>query len=231
MTSVLILGLLIGLRHAIEADHVAAVATLSTRSGSLRGALRLGAVWGIGHTLTLLIVGTAFLYLDTIVPERLVQALEITVGIMLILLGMDVVRRMLKDHIHFHVHPHAGGVVHFHAHSHKGELEHNLSQHEHNHATEFPLRALIVGLVHGLAGSAALVLLTLQTIQSPLIGILYIVLFGVGSIIGMAAISLVIVIPFYYSGKGLTWVHNGLKSVAGTATIVIGALLIYQNSV
>ncbi len=231
MTSVLILGLLIGLRHAIEADHVAAVATLSTRSGSLRGALRLGVVWGIGHTLTLLIVGTAFLYLDTIVPERLVQALEITVGIMLILLGMDVVRRMLKDHIHFHVHPHAGGVVHYHAHSHKGELEHNLSQHEHNHATEFPLRALIVGLVHGLAGSAALVLLTLQTIQSPLIGILYIVLFGVGSIIGMAAISLVIVIPFYYSGKGLTWVHNGLKSVAGTATIVIGALLIYQNSV
>ncbi len=231
MTSVLILGLLIGLRHAIEADHVAAVATLSTRSSSLRGALRLGAVWGIGHTLTLLIVGTAFLYLDTIVPERLVQALEITVGIMLILLGMDVVRRMLKDHIHFHVHPHAGGVVHFHAHSHKGELEHILSQHEHNHSTEFPLRALIVGLVHGLAGSAALVLLTLQTIQSPLIGILYIVLFGVGSIIGMAAISLVIVIPFYYSGKGLTWVHNGLKSVAGTATIVIGALLIYQNSV
>jgi len=231
MTSVLILGLLIGLRHAIEADHVAAVATLSTRSSSLRGALRLGAVWGIGHTLTLLIVGTAFLYLDTIVPERLVQVLEITVGIMLILLGIDVVRRMLKDRIHFHSHPHAGGVVHFHAHSHKGELEHILSQHEHNHSTEFPLRALIVGLVHGLAGSAALVLLMLQTIQSPLIGILYIVLFGVGSIIGMAAISLVIVIPFYYSGKGLTWVHNGLKSVAGTATIVIGALLIYQNSV
>lgn len=231
MTSVLILGLLIGLRHAIDADHVAAVATLSTRSSSLRGALRLGAVWGIGHTLTLLIVGTAFLYLDMLVPERVVQALEITVGTMLILLGIDVVRRMLKDRIHFHVHPHAGGVVHFHAHSHKGELEHILSQHEHNHSTEFPLRALIVGLVHGLAGSAALVLLTLQTIQSPLIGILYIVLFGVGSIIGMAAISLVIVIPFYYSGKGPTWVHNGLKSVAGTATIVIGALLIYQNSV
>lgn len=231
MTSVLLLGLLIGLRHAIEADHVAAVATLSNRSSSLRGALRLGAVWGIGHTLTLLIVGTAFLYLDMLVPERVVQALEIMVGIMLILLGIDVVRRMLKDRIHFHVHPHAGGVVHFHAHSHKGELEHIVSQHEHNHSTEFPLRALIVGLVHGLAGSAALVLLTLQTIQNPLIGVLYIVLFGFGSIIGMAAISLVIVIPFYYSGKGLTWVHNGLKCITGTATIVIGALLIYQNSV
>ncbi len=231
MTSVLILGFLIGLRHAIEADHVAAVATLSNRSSSLRGALRLGAVWGIGHTLTLLIVGTAFLYLDMLVPERVVQALEIMVGIMLILLGIDVVRRMLKDRIHFHVHPHAGGVVHFHAHSHKGELEHIVSQHEHNHSTEFPLRALIVGLVHGLAGSAALVLLTLQTIQNPLIGVLYIVLFGFGSIIGMAAISLVIVIPFYYSGKGLTWVHNGLKCITGTATIVIGALLIYQNSV
>lgn len=231
MTSVLILGFLIGLRHAIEADHVAAVATLSNRSSSLRGALRLGAVWGIGHTLTLLIVGTAFLYLDMLVPEWVVQALEIMVGIMLILLGIDVVRRMLKDRIHFHVHPHAGGVVHFHAHSHKGELEHIVSQHEHNHSTEFPLRALIVGLVHGLAGSAALVLLTLQTIQNPLIGVLYIVLFGFGSIIGMAAISLVIVIPFYYSGKGLTWVHNGLKCITGTATIVIGALLIYQNSV
>jgi len=231
MTSVLILGFLIGLRHAIEADHVAAVATLSNRSSSLRGALRLGAVWGIGHTLTLLIVGTAFLYLDMLVPERVVQALEIMVGIMLILLGIDVVRRMLKDRIHFHVHPHAGGVVHFHAHSHKGELEHIVSQHEHNHSTEFPLRALIVGLVHGLAGSAALVLLTLQTIQNPLIGVLYIVLFGFGSIIGMAAISLVIVIPFYYSGKGLTWVHNGLKCITGTATIVIGALVIYQNSV
>lgn len=231
MTSVLILGFLIGLRHAIEADHVAAVATLSNRSSSLRGALRLGAVWGIGHTLTLLIVGTAFLYLDMLVPERVVQALEIMVGIMLILLGIDVVRRMLKDRIHFHVHPHAGGVVHFHAHSHKGELEHILSHHEHNHSTEFPLRALIVGLVHGLAGSAALILLTLQTIQSPLIGVIYIVLFGFGSIIGMAAISLVIVIPFYYSGKELTWVHSGLKCVTGTATMVIGALVIYQNSV
>jgi len=231
MTSVLILGLLLGLRHAIEADHVAAVATLSTRSGSLRGALRLGAVWGIGHTLTLLIVGTAFLYLDTLVPERVVQALEITVGIMLILLGIDVVRRMLKDRIHFHVHRHASGIAHLHAHSHSGEAEHALLQHEHDHAARFPLRALFVGLVHGLAGSAALILLMLQTIQSPLVGILYIVLFGIGSIIGMAAFSIVIVIPLHCSGKGLTWLHKGLQCVAGAASIVIGTLLVYQNSV
>ena len=181
-------------------------------------------MWGIGHTLTLLIVGTAFLYLDTIVPERLAGTV----------LYIQMPRTGTRNHGRHYADfawgrcctPHVKRPNPFSysstcwrccpfprsLHSHKGELEHILSQHEHNHSTEFPLRALIVGLVHGLAGSAALVLLTLQTIQlSPLIGILYIVLFGVGSIIGMAAISLVIVIPFYYSGKGLTWVHNGLK--------------------
>ena len=226
--TLLLLGFVIGMRHAVETDHVAAVASLATRSGSLRDTVRQGAAWGLGHTLTLFLFGSVVLVLDLIMPERMAQALEFTVGLMLIGLGIDVLRRLAQEKIHFHLHHHDDGEVHFHAHSHVGENDHDPRQHEHEHPGRFPLRALLVGLMHGMAGSAALILLTLQTFHSPLLGLLYIALFGVGSMLGMALLSIIIAIPLRYSARGMTWLHNGLQGVIGFVTVGVGAMLVYQ---
>ncbi len=228
MNAILVLGFLLGMRHALEADHVAAVASLATRSRGTRHAMFQGAAWGLGHTITLFLACSAVLFLDTVVPERLAQGLEAAVGAMLILLGADVIRRMLRDRVHFHTHQHGDGVVHFHAHSHAGESGPHTSQHRHAHLRDFPVRALCIGLVHGLAGSAALILLTLTTVASPKLGLLYVGLFGLGSIGGMAVLSLIISVPLR-STRGFTRLHNGLQATVGLATIAIGSLLLYDN--
>lgn len=194
--SILVVGLLLGMRHATEADHLAAVATLATRHRSLAQTLRQGVAWGVGHTLTLMAFGGLVFVLGQSIPPGLEKALETAVGVMLVLLGADVLRRLARERIHFHVHRHAPGTAHVHAHSHRGEGEHDRSPHDHAHAPmRWPLRALAVGMVHGLAGSAALVALSMQSVPSLPIGIGYIALFGVGSIAGMALLSVVIAMP------------------------------------
>ena len=219
--TLLLLGFLIGMRHALEADHVAAVATLATRSDSFADTIRQGTVWGIGHTITLVLFGSAVLWMDNLMPQQVAMALESAVGVMLVILGFDVIRRLLRDRVHFHRHRH-GRRSHFHAHSHAGESGHDDSAHSHSHAQAFPLRALLIGLMHGMAGSAALIILTLETMHSPLQGMLYMLLFGLGSMLGMALLSAVIAIPLRHSARGLTWLHNGLQLVIGVATIMIG---------
>ena len=220
-------GFLLGMRHAVEADHVAALASLSTRPTSWVHAVRIGAVWGLGHTLTLFIVGTIVLLADTVVPERIAWGLELAVGVMLVGLGADVLRRLLRDRVHFHVHVHAhdNGTTHFHAHSHAEENGHC---HEHGHG--FPGRALVVGLTHGMAGSAALVLLAIAKAPSVAMGILYIGVFGAGSILGMALLSVAISMPLRYSARLITSksFHNGLQGIVGVATVLIGFLLISE---
>ena len=228
--SILLLGFMIGMRHAIETDHVAAVASLATSSGSIGDTVRQGAAWGLGHTLTLFVFGSIVLVFDAVLPEQLAHTLELLVGIMLIALGFDVLRRLARDKIHFHTHHHDDGEQHFHAHSHVGERVHQPERHHHAHTEGFPLRALYVGLMHGMAGSAALILLTLQTVKSPITGLVYIALFGAGSMAGMALLSFVIAIPLRCSARGLTWLHNGLQGAVGCATILIGAFLIFQSS-
>ncbi|HIE55251.1 MAG TPA: urease accessory protein, partial [Chromatiaceae bacterium] len=211
MLSLLFIGFLIGMRHALEADHVAAVATLATTSNSLGSAVRQGAVWGLGHTITLFLFGSIVLLSDSIIPDDMAAALELAVGVMLVLLGMDVIRRLLRDKVHFHSHQHDDNIRHFHAHQHRNESEHNPGNHQHSHTSLFPRKALFIGLMHGMAGSAALIMLTLQNVPSPLTGLLYMLLFGAGSIAGMAALSVVISIPLKYSAQGLTWLHNSLQ--------------------
>lgn len=229
-SSILLLGLLLGMRHALESDHVAAVASLASRRPSLRHAVLQGAVWGLGHTLTLFLACSAVLFFDRLMPERLVEALEAAVGLMLMVLGADVLRRLWRDRIHFHVHHHADGTTHFHAHSHKGETRHDPRHHRHEHPEGFPLRALCVGMMHGLAGSAALILLTLESATSPAIGLVYVALFGIGSIAGMALLSAAIAVPLQWSARSVTWLHNGLQGAVGVVTITIGALLFYANA-
>jgi ABC-type nickel/cobalt efflux system permease component RcnA len=226
--TLLLLGFVIGMRHAVEGDHVAAVASLATRSRSLADTVRQGAAWGLGHTLTLFAFGSVVLVLDLVMPQPMAQILELAVGVMLILLGMDVLRRLVQQRIHFHLHHHSDGEVHFHAHSHNGERIHDVRRHSHEHPEGFPVRALFVGLMHGMAGSAALILLTVQTVQSPLLGLLYILLFGIGSMLGMALLSFAIAIPLSYSARGMTWLHNGLQGVVGVLTIGIGSMLVYE---
>ena len=231
MGSILLLGLLIGMKHAIEADHVAAVASLAGRNQSLRDALRMGLAWGLGHTVALFAVGAVVLSLDTVLPERIALILEFGVGIMLVWLGLDVIRRLIKARIHFHAHQHVDGTKHFHAHSHANEGAQNRLRHEHEHRRAITLRALAVGLMHGMAGSAALILLTLGEIDSLWVALAYMALFGLGSMLGMAALSIIIAVPLQRMAKHLTWAHSSLNAMVGMVTIGIGAWVMYSAGV
>jgi len=226
--SILVVGLLLGMKHATEADHLAAVATLATRQGSLAQTLRQGVAWGIGHTVTLLLFGGALLLLGLVISPGLGQALETAVGFMLIVLGADVLRRLVRDRIHFHVHRHDCDTAHVHAHSHRGDGPHRRSVHRHAHPARWPLRALAVGMMHGLAGSAALVVLTLQTMPSVGLGIGYIALFGVGSIAGMALLSVVIAVPLKLSSGHLTRLHHAMTALVGLFSCALGAFMVIE---
>lgn len=224
--SLLLLGFLIGLRHALEADHVAAVAALATRSPNVKSAVQLGVVWGAGHTASLFLIGAAIVVLDAALPVEFAHLLELAVGLMLMLLGLDVVWRICRERIHFHLHRHADGLEHFHGHAHRRHGDSH-GPHEHAHLGGFPTRAFLVGIVHGMAGSAALILLTLSTVPTVGMALLYLFLFGLGSILGMAALSVVIAIPLRMSAKGMVWAHNAVQIALGVVTVGIGASLIW----
>ena len=167
--------------------------------------------------------------LDTAVPERLAQGLELAVGAMLVLLGADLLRRLLQKRVHFHTHHHGDGTVHFHAHSHAADSRPHTLQHTHEHHLSFPARALYVGLVHGLAGSAALILLALGTVGSPVTGLLYVGLFGLGSIGGMALLSLAISVPLH-GARNIAWLDDVvLQATVGLSTIVIGTMTLHRT--
>jgi sulfite exporter TauE/SafE len=230
LASILALGFVLGLRHATDADHLAAVATLATRSRSLAHTIAQGVAWGAGHTLTLMLFGGAVLVLGAVVPERAAQALELAVGVMLVLLGADTLNRLRRERIHFHAHRHAAGAAHFHAHSHRGEsAPHDAARHEHPHG--FPFRALFVGMVHGLAGSAALVLLSLEAVRSPAMGLAYIAIFGLGSILGMAVLSAVVAVPLRLTSHRMGRTYHGLSAAVGLATVLLGCWIVLRIGV
>lgn len=225
--TILLLGLLLGMRHALDADHLAAVATLVSRSRSVGHTVMQGVAWGAGHTLTLLLFGGAVLVLGLVLPERAALALEFAVGVMLVGLGTDVLYRARRRHVHFHAHRHADGNAHYHAHSHQGESSgHDPQRHQHGHG--FPLRALLVGMVHGMAGSAALILLSLEALRSPAWGLAYIALFGFGSIVGMAVLSVVIAVPLRLSSGRLNRIHGRATAMVGLGTVLLGCYVAYQ---
>jgi len=232
MLSILALGFLIGLRHTLEADHVAAVAALTARTNSVRQAVPLGLLWGAGHTLSLSCFGLAALLLEAAVPQNLAIYLEMAVGVMLIWLGADVLVRMIRQRIHFHVHRHHADVVHFHAHGHDKARTHE-HDHDHTHAREasdgLRLRAFLVGIMHGMAGSAVLIVLTLQTMPSIGTGLAYIALFGAGSILGMITLSVAIAWPLNHWGHSLNWLHNTARAGTGILTIGIGIALLLEG--
>ncbi len=225
MLTLLGLGFLLGLRHAFEPDHAAAVAALASQSTSVSDTLRQGIAWGIGHSLTLLVFCSAVYSLDAVVPEQVAHGLELAVGVMLIGLGLDVWRRLCRERFHYHLHEHDKETTHIHLHAHRTELRHTLSVHQHSHG--MPYRALLVGFMHGMAGSAALILLTLHTTVSVVDGLTYIALFGIGSIVGMATLSVIIAIPLRQSAHSLRWAYDGLQVVIGGISVLLGASILY----
>lgn len=233
VTSILFFGLLIGMQHALEADHIAAVSSMVSREKSLRGMVQHGAFWGIGHAVILMMFAGAVIGFGLAISDQLATRLELAVGVMLVGLGVHVIYRLIRERIHFHAHRHSDDVlhVHVHAHSHAGESRrHEYSPHDHKHAKRLPIRTLLVGMMHGLAGSAALVVLATSTVHDPVTGIIYIALFGLGSILGMAFLSAVIAVPLGVSARFLTWANRGLQCGVGVLTIGLGVVVIVRSA-
>jgi hypothetical protein len=229
MFGILGLGFLLGMQHALEADHIAAVSSIAARRTDVGDIVKHGLTWGLGHTLTLFVFAGAAILLGRAIPEHLARPLEAAVGIMLVGLGAHVLWRLWRDRVHFHKHSHGTGMVHIHAHSHAGEtVAHARAPHAHGHG--FRWRTLLVGLMHGMAGSAALLVLAVSQASSAAAGLGYIALFGVGSMVGMGALSALIAVPLAISARWLTWANGGLQGAVGLITIAIGVTTIVETA-
>jgi cytochrome c biogenesis protein CcdA len=228
MLGILGLGFLLGMQHALEADHIAAVSSIAARRTHVGDIVKHGLTWGLGHTLTLFVFAGAAILLGHAIPEHLARPLETAVGIMLVGLGAHVLWRLWRDRVHFHGHGHGDGTVHIHAHSHAGETTAH-SRAPHSHAHGFRWRTLLVGLMHGMAGSAALLVLAVSQASSAAAGLGYVALFGIGSMIGMGALSTVIAVPITLSARWLTRVNSGLQGIVGVVTIAIGVMTIVKT--
>ncbi len=225
--TLLAVGFGLGLKHAVEADHLAAVSTIVTQRKSVWSASLVGGLWGIGHTLSLLAAGSIVLLFHFEIGERTEQTLEFCVALMLIILGFDAIRRLIKGgQLHMHSHRH-GEVVHFHPHTHEPQTAHNVSQSSgHSHKlSRIGARPLVIGMVHGLAGTGALMLLVLATISSPMIGLLYILIFGVGSIGGMMLMSLLLGLPLHFTASRFRIADLALRLGAALFSLALGTWL------
>lgn len=228
MIGILGVGFLLGMQHALEADHIAAVSSIAARRINVFDIVKHGLTWGLGHTITLFLFGGVALLLGHAIPERLSLPLETAVGVMLVVLGADVLWRLWRERVHFHRHNHGGGTAHLHLHAHPLDAaSHPRCSHDHAHG--FRWRTLFVGLVHGMAGSAALLVLTVAQAGTARDGLIYMLLFGVGSMIGMAALSSMIAVPLVMSARLLTSVNRALQFVVGSVAIGVGATTIYST--
>jgi ABC-type nickel/cobalt efflux system permease component RcnA len=229
MFGILGLGFLLGMQHALEPDHIAAVSSIAARRTDVGDIVKHGLTWGLGHTLTLFVFAGAAILLGHAIPEHFARPLETAVGFMLVGLGAHVLWRLWRDRVHFHRHGHSDGTLHFHAHSHAGEtIPHARAAHLHGHG--FRWRTLLVGLMHGMAGSAALLMLAVSQASSAAAGLGYVALFGIGSMVGMGALSSVIAVPLAVSARWLTWANSGLQGAVGVVTIAIGAMTIHATA-
>ncbi len=225
--AILGLGFVLGLRHALDVDHVAAVSALvSQRRGLLRSSL-IGAVWGLGHTAALLAAGVVVIALQAEIPERLAQVLELGVAAMLVGLGGNLLWTLWRGgRVHVHVHAH-GDHRHLHGHIH-GRDEAPAGGHHH----ALPrVRPFLVGAVHGLAGSAALMLAVLASIPSPSLAIAYVVIFGIGSIAGMMMMSTLIGLPLVLAAERFARTELALRALAGCGSVAVGVFLAWRTGI
>jgi ABC-type nickel/cobalt efflux system permease component RcnA len=219
----LFLGFLLGLAHAFDPDHVIAVGTLAADSENVRQSSWLGVCWGMGHTVTLTVVGGIVLILKWTIPVQVAMRVEGLVGMMIVILGANVVWNTSRRWtVHAHTHSHDGST-HSHLHLHAQEEE----SHRH-HRNWSAKKAFGVGMVHGVAGSAALSMTVLAAMPSTVLGVIYILIFGVGSIGGMALMSAVMSAPFVWGiANWKQWVQP-LKAAVGVLAIVFGSYLAYS---
>jgi len=230
--TVLIIGFTLGLKHATEVDHVVAISTIvSQHKNVFRGAI-VGALWGAGHTASLLIVGAIVLLWRVAIPERVSGWLEFGVALMIIGLGISALWRALRKGTQFHVHQHShDGLTHKHIHFHEHEKKHELpSTSRHSHAvSRVGFKPLLIGTMHGLAGSGALTLLVLTQISSSWIAFLYLAIFGLGSVAGMVLMSGLLGLPFALTSGKLTQIHRQLQTVAAALSICFGIWYAYHT--
>lgn len=249
LAAILALGFFLGMRHATDADHVIAVSTIVSRERNIRHSALIGAMWGLGHTLTILAVGAGIILFSLVISPRLGLTMELSVGFMLILLGIFNLagfRRTVDqivpvsgssgDPIHEHYHAH-GDYIHNHVHGHSPQT--------HAHAADrTPLsmmdrmfgklslyqicRPLIVGIVHGLAGSAAIALLVLTTIHNSRWAVAYLLVFGVGTIAGMMVITVAMASAIHYTQARSAWLNRRLGAAAGFISLAFGLFITYQ---
>ncbi len=210
-------GFLLGIKHALDADHIVAVTTIVSRSRSVLRSVLVGLSWGVGHSLVLFVVGFGVLVFKLSIPARLALSMEFVVGVMLVLLGVSVIRRLRIAHVHLHEH---GGREHLHSHSHEEAPRHN-----HQHVR----RPLLIGMVHGLAGSGAITLLVLGAMSSVVEGLLFLALFGAGSILSMLLFSGLISLPFKLTA-GLPYRLNlWVQASAGIISVALGGFIMWQT--
>src|SRR4051812_4687227 len=224
LLSILGLGFILGIKHAIEPDHVIAVSTIASQSKKLWHASLAGVFWGIGHTVTLFIVGIILILMKGEIPEKWAMSLEFLVGIMLVYLGVKTILSFKNIHVHRHDHD---GDDHKHVHSHTNSGEH---EHKHQHKNATYLKSMFIGLVHGLAGSGAMVLLTISTVKSVGEAAIYILIFGGGTVIGMLFFTTIIGIPFVLSKKNKT-ISRPLGILTGVISTVFGVYYMYNLGV
>lgn len=229
--SLLAFGALVGMQHALEADHLAAIAALSAQPTTRRSLVLRGAWWGAGHTIALFAICGTVLTLGLTLGDGLQAALEFAVGIMVTALGVNVLWTMYRRRIHFHAHEHGDGLRHLHAHSHEAELcrDHAASRHEHRHPRNGLVKALTIGLVHGAAGSGALLVLLVAAANSVGVALAYIACFGLGSIAGMAALSFVASFPLGAAARSARWLHTTTMAAIGLFAVAIGVNIAFAN--
>jgi high-affinity nickel-transport protein len=247
--AILAIGFFLGMRHATDPDHVIAVSTIVSRERSIIKAGLIGILWGCGHTLTIALVGTAIILFGLVIPPRVGLTMEFSVGLMLILLGVLNLSGLMKwlsenfspshPHVsgeHAHLHQH-GEELHVHWHSHSAIENHHADSLTPPHWLRSPfdrlglfhaLRPLLVGIVHGLAGSAAVALLVLSTIHQTKWAVLYLLIFGVGTIVGMMLITAVLALPFSFAGYRFVRLNRALVVGSGIVSLCFGLFVCYQ---
>jgi len=229
LLAALVLGILLGSKHSLDPDHVVAVSTIVNEYKNPLRSFWVGISWGLGHTTTLLIIGTAIIALRLTIPDRMALLFEFAVGVMLVGLGIQVIYSFRKKKVHQHAHGHEE-EAHHHFHSHSKNPEH-VPEHHNTHGIGKPFlrgKSYVIGLVHGLAGSAALALLVLASIESPIAAIAYIVLFGLGSVLSMGIMTMIIGLPFSISAGRLPNLNRTIQFAVGSLSILFGGFLIYQ---
>jgi high-affinity nickel-transport protein len=240
--TVILLGLFLGMRHSTDPDHVVAVSTIVSRQGSIRSSATIGLLWGLGHTLTIFLVGSAIIIFGVVIPPRLGLSMEFCVALMLILLGvlnLTGVMRWVTERLtpmkkvpetwkpavsRYRVSEDPGKTNQ----RVSGRIELFFDRTIGKLGLYQTIRPLVVGLVHGLAGSAAVALLVLSTIKSPLWSTAYLLVFGFGTMLGMMLMTAAISIPLVYTGKKFFKINRHLTAISGFASMAFGIFLVYH---